>query len=129
MHFSLNVLVGFMAPELLVNYAGGNPEALVAGRVDYGDEPFKVDVFGLGVLAAICFTKMNPFESSNGNGRIMSNIQNDVWDKCTGVPWRSVSSSAKRLVRNMLMHDQAQRFSIEQVLANDWLVEHASAQS
>merc|ERR1711934_701522 len=101
---------GYMAPELV------DRTKAVEGKVDYGDEPFKVDVFSLGVLMFICFTKTPPFGLGPGSTRDVLEGRYDTGAMATIRP-----AAARDLCKNMLAVDQRSRYSIEQVLADRWL--------
>jgi serine/threonine protein kinase len=98
---------GYTAPEIL------DPSKRVRGRINYGHEPYKVDVFSLGVVLYSAMVKYPPFGSNEaartGNYTMQAN------------DWRHVSAGCKNLVRKMMEHDQAKRYTIEQVLADPWL--------
>jgi len=98
---------GYTAPEIL------DPSKRVNGRINYGHEPYKVDVFSLGVVLFSTMVKYPPF-GSNEAART-GNYTMQAGD------WRHVSAGCKNLCRKMMEHDQAKRYSIEQVLADPWL--------
>jgi serine/threonine protein kinase len=101
---------GYMAPELV------DRRNCVEGKVSYGSEPFKVDVFSLGVLMFICCTKTPPF----GLGPAATNLV--LQGKYDRTAMASIHPPAAReLCKNMLMVNQSDRYSIEQVLADPWL--------
>jgi len=106
---------GYMAPELLSGRMGS--------QVKVGSEPFKVDIFSLGILAYISFVKYHPFE--NTNAKILAN----EWSQCNGPVWQHVPNGAKQLVRGMLQHKPEDRYSIEQVLADQWLQANATVEA
>jgi len=102
---------GYMAPELI------DRSKAVEGKVDYGDEPFKVDIFSLGVLMFICFTKTPPF----GLGpSATSMVLRGNYDRNAMAGIRP--PQARELCKRMLETNQQDRCSIEEVLADEWLV-------
>ena len=109
-----------MAPELTGKIlSSGKAYAYQANsRAQVGEDPFKVDVFSLGILAYIAFVKISPFES---NAEILANS----WDHCTSAAWDQVPDAAKELVCKMLEHNPEDRYSIDQVLGDPWLQAHA----
>jgi serine/threonine protein kinase len=98
---------GYTAPELL------DTSKRVNGKINYGHEPYKVDVFSLGVVLYSAMVKYPPFGSNEAARR--GNYTMNATD------WRHVSTGCKNLVRKMMEHDQSKRYSIEQVLADPWL--------
>jgi len=98
---------GYMAPELL------DPRKKIRGKIDYGEEPFKVDVFSLGVVLFSALVKYAPF---NNNGEVLS--AKDPFDP---PDWQRLSSQCRNLTRRMMCHDQATRLSIDEVLGDPWL--------
>jgi len=102
---------GYIAPELMSGRMGS--------QVAVGSEPFKVDIFSLGILAYISFVKYHPYENSNDKIRL------DQWSQCNGPAWSHVPSAAKKLVRGMLQNKPEDRYSVEQVLADPWLQANA----
>jgi serine/threonine protein kinase len=102
---------GYMAPEV-IDPSNRDKD----GKIFYGVEPFKVDVFSLGVLMFICFTKTPPY--GLGPSAARSVLSNNI-DKQALSRIRPVA--ARELVMGMLEPDQRLRLSIDQVLENDWL--------
>merc|ERR1711934_611992 len=101
---------GYMAPEL------ADRSKSVEGKVYYGDEPFKVDIFSLGVLMFICYTKTPPF----GLGPAATNaVLKGDYDRTAMAQIRP--PAARELCKKMIAVDQQERYSIEQVLADPWL--------
>eukprot|EP00658_Telonema_sp_P-2_P019925 TRINITY_DN17836_c0_g1_i1.p1 TRINITY_DN17836_c0_g1~~TRINITY_DN17836_c0_g1_i1.p1 ORF type:complete len:215 (+),score=61.67 TRINITY_DN17836_c0_g1_i1:435-1079(+) len=103
---------GYTAPEIL-----DQTRKLGNGTIDYGNDPHKIDVFSLGVIAYIAISKTPPF--GLGPGASTNVLQGKY--KMDGACWAKVPAGAKFLVRKMLEHKQADRFSIEQVLDHPWL--------
>lgn len=95
----------YVAPEVL----------LTQGRRAYSK---KVDIWSLGVVLYTCLSGTLPFSNdygspateqiTNGNFRFRARI------------WESVSSTAKKLVRQLLTVDVDKRLSIEQLLNHEW---------
>ena len=102
---------------------------LSSGRMDscvqVGSEPFKVDVFSLGILAYIAFVKLHPFADPRTGLGENSRILRDEWDHCTGANWSRVPAPARKLVCKMLAHKPTDRYDIDQVLSDPWLQAHA----
>ena len=92
----------YLAPEMLT------------GR--YGKQ---VDVWGMGIVLYILLSGSPPFDGDDERA-IYDAILHSPLDLKTG-PWAKVSSSAKELVRKMLMRDPTRRFTVDQVMAHPWM--------
>lgn len=79
-----------------------------------------MDVFSLGVVMFICFTKTPPF----GLGAPATNaILRGEYDKDAMSTIRP--AAARELCKKMMAHKQEDRYSIEEVLQDRWLQEAA----
>eukprot|EP00658_Telonema_sp_P-2_P053899 TRINITY_DN4265_c0_g2_i3.p1 TRINITY_DN4265_c0_g2~~TRINITY_DN4265_c0_g2_i3.p1 ORF type:complete len:365 (+),score=107.58 TRINITY_DN4265_c0_g2_i3:156-1250(+) len=105
---------GYMAPEVI-----DRSKVDADGKIFYGDEPYKVDVFSLGVLMFIIFTKTPPFGLGAGATR---RIIDGNYDRNK---MRTIPAEPQELIRNMIDINQHTRYSIEQVLAHPWLIANA----
>lgn len=106
---------GYMAPELI------DRSKMIDNKIFYGEEPYKVDVFSLGVLMFICFTKVPPFGLGPSSAR---KVLDGAYDRSAMSSIRPVE--ARNLCMQMIEVDQQKRCSIEHVLANEWLNAHAN---
>eukprot|EP00658_Telonema_sp_P-2_P053897 TRINITY_DN4265_c0_g1_i1.p1 TRINITY_DN4265_c0_g1~~TRINITY_DN4265_c0_g1_i1.p1 ORF type:complete len:342 (+),score=93.83 TRINITY_DN4265_c0_g1_i1:51-1076(+) len=104
---------GYMAPEVM---DGSKVET--DGRISYGDEPYKVDVFSLGVIMFICFTKTPPFRVGP---YCKEHVRAENYNQ---TKMRTIPAGAQVLIKGMLEVDQKKRLSIDDVLANEWLNAH-----
>ena len=104
---------GYTAPEIL------DETRRVGSTIDYGTDPHKVDVFSLGVLMFICVVKAPPFGLGPGAS---ANVLKGNYQMHPG-GWGRVPSAAKNLVKGMLAHKQDDRFTIEDVLEDSWIVD------
>lgn len=102
---------GYSAPEIL------DPSKRKAGKIHYGHNPYKVDIFSLGVILFSIMVKYPPF-TTNDAARRGSYTMN-------AKDWQRVSGGCKSLCRNMMEHNQANRYDIDQVLADPWLLSFA----
>lgn len=93
----------FLAPEMITG--------------SYGKE---CDVWSMGVLLYILLSGSAPFDSDAGEKAIYEAILHSPLD-LKSEPWGKISSSAKELVRKMLMRDAKRRFTVDQVLNHPWI--------
>jgi len=97
----------YVAPEVL----GGN---------DYNE---KVDVWSAGVMAYLMLSGVHPFVGETPQeifGAVLCGRLQFPTDQ-----WRSISHSAKDLIRRMLCRDVSRRLSAQQVLEHRWICTHA----
>ncbi|KAJ8466045.1 hypothetical protein OPV22_028597 [Ensete ventricosum] len=105
---SLSGTVGspfYIAPEVLT---GGYNEA--------------ADVWSAGVILYILLSGMPPFWGKT-KSKIFESVRSAEL-RFPSDPWRSVSDSAKELIRGMLCRDPAQRLTAKQVIDHSWIKEH-----
>lgn len=96
------------------------PEVLL-GR-DYTE---KVDVWSCGVLLYIMLSGMPPFYGDSTAEIFEAVIRANL--RFPSRIFRSISSSAKDLLRKMMCRDDSRRFSAEQALAHPWIVSGGEA--
>ncbi|THU44227.1 hypothetical protein C4D60_Mb02t05180 [Musa balbisiana] len=105
---SLSGTVGspfYIAPEVLT---GGYNEA--------------ADVWSAGVILYILLSGMPPFWGKT-KSKIFESVRSAEL-RFPSDPWRSVSDSAKELIRGMLCRDPAKRLTAKQVIDHSWIKEH-----
>ncbi|KAF6176120.1 hypothetical protein GIB67_000214 [Kingdonia uniflora] len=88
----------------------------------YGPE---VDIWSIGVMLYILLSGVPPFWAESEHGIFNAILRGHV--DFTGVPWPSISSGAKDLVRKMLNSDPKQRLTAFQVLDHPWIKEDGEA--
>lgn len=89
------------------------PEVLEYNEEDWGGYGKPVDVWALGCVLYILFVGFRPFRTRQdiveGNYRF------------SHARWKKVSVAAKDLIRNMLVVDPENRYTIEQCLEHEWM--------
>ncbi|KAG0475453.1 hypothetical protein HPP92_015139 [Vanilla planifolia] len=89
------------------------PEVL---RKKYGPE---ADVWSAGVIIYILLSGVPPFWAENEQGIFDEVLHGDL--DFESDPWPSISSSAKDLVRRMLVRDPKKRLTAHEVLCHPWV--------
>ena len=88
----------------------------------YGKE---CDVWSMGVMLYILLSGSPPFDGDDERS-IYEAILHSPLD-LKSEPWPKVSSSAKELLRKMLMRDPKRRFTVSQVMSHPWIKEKVGA--
>ncbi|KAK4752484.1 hypothetical protein SAY87_021282 [Trapa incisa] len=89
---------------------------------NYGKE---IDIWSAGVILYILLSGVPPFWAENEKGIFDAILQGDI--DFESLPWPSISSSAKDLVRKMLTKDPKKRITASQVLDHPWIKEGGNA--
>lgn len=113
--FGLSV---FFKPGEIFNDVVGSPY-YVAPEVlkkRYGPES---DVWSAGVIIYILLSGVPPFWAENENGIFEEVLKGNL--DFESDPWPSISSSAKDLVRRMLVRDPKRRLTAHEVLCHPWV--------
>lgn len=81
------------------------------------------DIWSLGVIMYILLCGFPPFYSNHGlaiSPGMKTRIRTGQYD-FPDPEWKNVSNAAKDLIKGMLNVDPAKRFTIEQVMRNNWI--------
>ncbi|KAK6946907.1 Protein kinase domain, partial [Dillenia turbinata] len=95
------------------------PEVL---RRRYGKE---IDIWSAGVMLYILLSGVPPFWAETGKGIFDAILKGHL--DFESDPWPSISTSAKDLVRKMLMQDPKKRITSSEVLDHPWMREDGEA--
>eukprot|EP00656_Telonema_subtile_P056746 TRINITY_DN914_c0_g1_i1.p1 TRINITY_DN914_c0_g1~~TRINITY_DN914_c0_g1_i1.p1 ORF type:complete len:354 (+),score=66.45 TRINITY_DN914_c0_g1_i1:154-1215(+) len=102
----------YQAPELITR---GN---LVDGKIEYGEQPFKVDVYSLGVLLCWCLTHRTPFQQRSLHQLLVAVMAGDTSPEVIEL---IEPPEARELCLQMIRAEQGLRCSIDEVLAHTWV--------
>ncbi|CAH1792150.1 unnamed protein product [Owenia fusiformis] len=104
--------------ELSKTYCGSKSYAAPEILIGQPYEPFKADVWAIGVILYILVTGKMPFDESKGNKFILSEqrAMDLYWPKL-----QRVSQTCKDLIRYALTYDFHRRPTIQELFNHEWL--------
>ena len=117
----------------LVSYVGTPvymaPEVIMLQSVSGVDKDrdcysYKIDCWALGVILYTMLSGRRPFLDEP---ELSAKVRTGEFRPMTGGEWRTVSTEAKHLVKNLLRVDPDQRFSTQQVLDHSWFTNDEAA--
>jgi len=85
------------------------------------------DMWAVGVILFFSLRGEPPFA---GTADVLTErITSCTYDRCEGAAWADVSAEAKDLIRQLLVADERERLTAQQVLAHPWAREHSASHS
>ena len=86
----------------------------------------KSDIYSLGMILYVLFRTHLPFEEiMNEEDHINALMTREI--PFDGPEWQNVDQQAIDLIKNMLKHDLAERYSLDQVLSHPWVAQASSS--
>lgn len=113
------ISVRFLPGEMITDIAG--TVKYMAPEIFSNEYDCKCDIWSVGVILYLMLSGNPPF-TGNRSAILIEKIKNSPLD-FEGEIWNSVSNQAKNLLTKMLEKNPERRYTADDVLASDWIVE------